>query len=215
MTRAGTDAGARYAGVVPNAGASVRMGRPKALLRVEGRTFLERTVGALRGGGCDPVYVVVAEGDADAAREAAAAGARVIDNPDPGEGPITSLRLALAALEELDGPVAGLAYLPVDHPLVRAETVRVLLTAAWEAEAPLALPVHEGERGHPAVFGSALFAELSDPELEGGARTVTHRHLGDALLVEVDDPGVLTDIDTPEVYEEAVGSPPHPGDARR
>lgn len=202
----------RYAGVIPSAGASVRMGRPKALLPVGDETFLARTIGALRGGGCDPVFVVVAEGDERAAREAASAGGRVLINPDPGEGPITSLRLAIAALED---SAAGLVYLPVDHPLVRADTVRALVEAAGSARAELTLPVHEGERGHPAIFGASLFRELSDPTLEGGARTVTYRHLDNALLVEVDDAGVLADIDTPEIYEEAIGAPPHPGDARR
>lgn len=214
MKRSGASGGAvaRFAGVVPSAGASVRMGRPKALLHVDGATFLERTVRTLRNGGCDPVFVVVAAGDEEAAREAAGAGARVIENPDPGEGPITSLRLALTAL---DDSAAGLVYLPVDHPLVRPETVRALLEAARVSGSSLALPVHEGERGHPAVFGASLFAELSDPALEGGARTVTYRHLDDALLVAVDDAGVLTDIDTPEAYEEALGLRPHPGDVRR
>lgn len=203
---------ARFAGVIPTAGASVRMGTAKALLRVEGASFLQRTVAALRGGGCDPVLVVVARGDERTPREAAAAGARVIVNPDPGEGPITSLRLAI---EELDDEVAGVVYLPVDHPLVRADTVRALLEAARAGGALLTLPVHGGERGHPAVFGAGLFAELSDPALEGGARTVTHRHLDRAVLVEVDDAGVLMDIDTPEVYEAAIGARMRPGDVRR
>jgi nicotine blue oxidoreductase len=188
------------------------MGRPKALLRVEGETFLERTVRALQGGGCDPVFVVVAEGDDPGEREAAATGARVLTNPDPGEGPITSLRVALA---ELDDSAVGLVYLPVDHPMVRADTVAALLAAARSSGAALTLPVYGSERGHPAVFGRSLFAELSDPSLEGGARTVTHRHLDDARLVEVDDAGVLTDIDTPEIYEAAIGGRPRPGDARR
>ena len=203
---------AGYAGVVPSAGASVRMGLPKALLPVGDETFMARTVSALRGGGCDAVFAVVAEGDERAALEAERAGATVLINPDPGEGPITSLRLALDAL---DDSAAGLVYLPVDHPLVDAATVRVLLEAARAADAALTLPVYQGERGHPAVFGAALFAELSDRDLEGGARTVTHRHLADALLVEVGDAGVITDIDTPEMYEEAMGSRPHPGDVRR
>jgi CTP:molybdopterin cytidylyltransferase MocA len=179
------------------------MGRPKALLRVGGETFLRRAVSSLRGGGCDPVFAVVVAGDATGAREAAAAGAQVLTNPDPGEGPITSLRLALDAAGDA---AEGLVYLPVDHPLVRPETVAALLTAARSAGAALTLPVHDGQRGHPAVFGAALFAELSDASLEGGARTVTHRHLADALLVGVDDPGVLTDIDTPEIYESVLAA---------
>jgi nicotine blue oxidoreductase len=177
------------------------MGRPKALLRVDGATFLSRTVRALRTGGCDPVLVVVAEGEEALTTEAEAAGARVLINPEPGEGPITSLRLALVALGD---SVAGIAYLPVDHPMVRAETVSTLLAAARAADAALTVPTHDGKRGHPAIFGAALFGELADPALEGGARTVVHRHMPRALLVDVDDAGVLTDIDTPEAYEAVV-----------
>ena len=188
-----------YAGVIPSAGASVRMGRPKALLPVQGETFLQRTVGALQGGGCAPVLVVVAKGESRLAAEAEAAGARVLINPDPGEGPITSLRIALAAL---DAPVPGIAYLPVDHPMVRAHTVARLLDAARTGGTLLTVPTHRGKRGHPAIFSASLFAELTDPALVGGARTVVHRHLERATKLEVDDPGVLVDIDTPDAYAE-------------
>jgi molybdenum cofactor cytidylyltransferase len=195
-----------YAGVIPSAGSSVRMGRPKALLPIEGETFLARTVRALREGGCDPVLVVVAQGQPELSERLAdvaeRAGGRVLLNPSPGEGPITSLRLAIRTLGD---SVEGLVYLPVDHPLVRPETVAVLLAEARVKRAALTLPTHRGERGHPAVFAAALFAELADPALEGGARVVVHRYLDHAVLIEVDDPGVLTDIDTPESYAAVVG----------
>jgi CTP:molybdopterin cytidylyltransferase MocA len=178
------------------------MGRPKAMLPLEGETFLQRTVRTLRAGGCDPVLVVVAAGEKQLAAEAERAGARVLFNPDPGEGPITSLRLALAAIGD---SVAGFAYLPVDHPMVRPATVATLLDAARSTGAKLTVPRHRGKRGHPAVFGAGLFAELADPTLEGGARTVVHRHLEGAVLVDVDDAGVLTDIDTPEAYAAVLG----------
>jgi len=194
-----------YAGVIPCAGRSTRMGRPKSLLRVGGASFLERTVRALREGGCHPVVVVVATDDEDAAREASTAGAQVLLNPDPGEGPVTSLRLAIDAI---DADAAGIVYLPVDHPMVRPDTVAALIAAARSAGSPLTLPSHKGKRGHPAVFGAALFAELTDPGLRGGARTVTHRHLDGALLLEVEDAGVLVDIDTPDMYEAVVGAGP-------
>ncbi|MGD8728448.1 MAG: phosphohydrolase, partial [Gemmatimonadota bacterium] len=73
-------------------------------------------------------------------------------------------------------------------------------------------PTYHGERGHPALFGQELFVELLDPDLEGGARTVVHRHLADALLVEVDDEGVVTDIDTPEIYRAVVDGTDDAGD---
>jgi CTP:molybdopterin cytidylyltransferase MocA len=200
-----------WVGVVPCAGASRRMGATKALLELEGRTFLERVVGALAAGGCASVLVVIPEGDDALAAAARAAGGEVLLNPDPGEGPITSLRLAIA---RVSGAAAGLAYLPVDHPIVRPATVARLLEAARESGAPLTVPALGGRRGHPAVFAASLFAELVDPELEGGARTVVHRRLGEARLVEVDDPGVLADVDTPDVYAALVASVDHPERAR-
>lgn len=190
----------RVAAVVPCAGSSTRMGTSKALLDAGGRSFLAAVVGALVGGGCDPVVVVVGPGQDDEARRAKAAGALVLDNPDPGEGPITSLRLALAVLE---GQAEGVAFLPVDHPLVTPETVATLVETLLSGDAPLVLPTFQDERGHPAVFRHTLFAELRDPALEGGARMVVHAHLDDATLVEVDDQGVVQDIDTPEAYRAA------------
>jgi CTP:molybdopterin cytidylyltransferase MocA len=196
------DASAVIAGVVPSSGSSTRMGKDKGLLQVGGRSFLRRTVDALTLGGCEPVLVVVAAGENELAREAAEAGASVLLNPEPGEGPITSLRIALAAL---DGSVDGVAHLPVDHPMVRAETVALLLAAARSTGSPHTLPLYRSKRGHPAIFGSELFPELLDPTLEGGANTGVHRHLPDARLVEVEDGGVVIAIDTPAAYQAVIG----------
>jgi CTP:molybdopterin cytidylyltransferase MocA len=179
------------------------MGRPKALLDAGGRSFVAAVVGSLVGGGCDPVVVVTGVAQPDVRRRAEAAGAFVLENPEPGEGPITSLRLALAAVGM---GVDGVAVLPVDHPAVRPETVAALLDAFAATGAPLVLPTLDGRRGHPALFHRRLFAELLDPGLEGGARAVVHRHQGEATLVEVEDPGILADIDTPEAYRAAFGA---------
>ena len=173
------------------------MGEPKGLLELAGRTFLARTVSALVEGGCDPVFVVVAVDEKELAAEAARAGAVVVENLAPGEGPITSLRLVLTLL---DSTVAGLAYLPVDHPMVRPETVSTLLQTARTNNALLTIPMIGDKRGHPALFSASLFSELSDLSLEGGARTVVHRHLEKATQLQVEDPGILVDVDTPEAY---------------
>ncbi|MDA0329318.1 MAG: nucleotidyltransferase family protein [Gemmatimonadetes bacterium] len=190
----------RIIGVVPASGSSLRMGRRKALLGLDGETFLQLVIRALADGGCESVLVVAGAGENLIADEARKCGATVLVNPDPGEGPITSLRIAL---DSLDDSVDGIAYLPVDHPLVRAETVRDLLDATTEAGADLTIPVVGEKRGHPTVFRRRLFAELLDPRLEGGARAVVHRHLESARLVPSEDSGAVRDIDTPEAYADA------------
>ncbi len=193
-------------GVVPAAGQSRRMGLPKASLDAGGATFLERVCAALREGGCRQVWVVVGAPEEPAATTALAAGwTRLLTNPDPGEGPITSIRVAL---HDTGPEVEGIVLLPVDHPLVRPATVRRVLDAAEEPGVDVAVAAYRGRRGHPAYFARTCFADLLDPALEGGARTVVHRHLERARVVETDDPGVVTDIDTPEAYEAAFGRPP-------
>jgi len=188
------------AGIVPCAGTSKRMGEPKALMEVSDKTFVQRAVDVLSFGGCAPVVVIVPN-DPDIKSAAHSTNAHVLVNHDPGEGPITSLRLAL---REMTAKLDGIIYLPVDHPLVRVDTIRKLLVVAKESLAPLVIPTYLGDRGHPSFFRANLFSELNDPALDGGARTVVHRHLSDATLIPVDDSGVLADIDTPESYEHAL-----------
>lgn len=189
---------AKVAGLVLAAGRSRRMGAPKPLLEIDGRTFMEAAVAALRDGGCDRVTAVVATPGSEAA--ARSAGADVAPGRPDGEQ-IDSLR---AGLDTLPTDVAAAAVLPVDHPRVRPTTVRALLTA-WRADPDAVVrPALDGRPGHPTVFPRRLWEELRAPDLARGARTVVEA--ARVVDVPVDDPGILLDIDTPEAYRRA-GAP--------
>lgn len=216
----GTTAGGRreggpdlpgVAGIVPAAGLSTRMGSSKPLLDAGGVAFVQRVVDALSGGGCDPVIVVVRHPDGPEAEMARGAGARVVVNPDPSDGPISSLRAALLHLDSSEGgegaetdvrKPTGCAFCPVDHPRIDRHTVARLLDVFRESGAPVVVPVYESRRGHPVLLRRTLFAELLEEELPEGARTVVRRHADDVLEVEVEDSGILVDIDTRREYRE-------------
>lgn len=173
------------------------MGEPKALLDAGGQSFLARILNSLRDGGANPLLVVVREIDDPIAHEAQAHGGTVVLNPDPSTGPVSSLQ---AGIRSLSVEAPGLLFAPVDHPLFAPETVRTLLHGFSETGAPLIVPAFEGWRGHPVLFSRALFPELLEDYLPEGARTVVRRYLEERVQLEVQDAGILTDIDTPEEY---------------
>ncbi len=199
--------GSAVAGVVPAAGRSARMGSPKALMKIGDGTFLSRVCGALTRAGCAPVVVVVRHLQDPTAAEARRLGARVVKNFDPEEGPISSIRVALAHLQATSDPaLLGLLLHPVDHPMVRSETIGEILRAFHRSRPLLAVPTVGDTTGHPVLFSRTLFQELETPDLPEGARAVVRRHRKGTLHVPVDDPGILADIDTPEEYERHLGS---------
>ena len=174
------------------------MGTHKALLDAGGRTFIERVIQTHRAGGCGRVLVALPALDGPLAAKAVEAGAQVVLNPSPEEGPIGSLR---AALRILDDSVEGVSFCPVDHPLVHEDTVRDLIDNFRQSQAPLVVPTFHGKRGHPVLFGRVLFEELLSDTLAEGARTVVHRHLEATVSVPVADEGTVIDIDDMTSYQ--------------
>ena len=173
------------------------MGTHKAMLDAGGRTFIERVVHAHRAGGCGRVLVALPTLDGAISAKAVEAGAQVVLNPSPEEGPIGSLR---ASLRILDDHVEGVSFCPVDHPLIHEDTVRTLIDVFQQGQAPVVVPTFNGKRGHPVLFRRVLFDELLDDALQEGARTVVHRYLDDTESVPVDDEGTVIDIDNMTAY---------------
>ena len=193
----------KVAGIVLAAGRSARMGRPKSLLEIGDRTFLERAIGILERGGCTDVIAVLARGEAEgrAGELARAHGAKPVESP--GGEQIDSLRMGLAAVP---AGAAAAVVLPVDHPLADALTVAVLIGEYEATGAPIVRPVYHDRPGHPILLARVLWPELADPTLEQGARDVIHHHAEEIHDVPIDDRGVTVDVDTPADYQREIGS---------
>jgi molybdenum cofactor cytidylyltransferase len=193
-------------GIVLAGGTSSRMGRPKALLPVgaNGETFLDRVTRTLLDGGVDEVLVVVGA-DAEAIRAQAKETARVsiIQNPDYEQGQLTSLLVGLRRIDR--SAASGALVTLIDIPLVSADTVRTLMTAHRTEAASIVRPVSNGRHGHPVIFHSRLFDELSRADPSIGAKLVVRAHAADTLEVMVEDEGAFIDIDTREDYERWIG----------
>jgi molybdenum cofactor cytidylyltransferase len=177
------------------------MGSPKALLRVPGstETFLDRLISVLREH-CAPVIVVLGH-EAERIRAGAAreSEAVFVVNGQYRDGQLSSLQ---CGLRELPQDAEGFLFTPVDIPLVAPATVAALARAFAQegGRALVAIPCFEGRRGHPVCCARELGAELLRLAPGAQARDVIYRHAARTCYVDVDDPGVLRDIDDPETY---------------
>jgi len=189
------------------AGSSKRIGQPKQLLPLNGKPLIAHGLETLLSSGVHEVVVVLGPQAWEIARivgetaERAAPGSKVgtVVNDAPGSDMAASVRKGLTALRR---DVSGVLVFPADHPLVTAGTVRRLIDVHRMVPADIVVPVRQGRRGHPALFpADCLRRELT----EGRTLRDLARAAGEAVtLVEVDDEGVVLDVDTMEDYRRIV-----------
>jgi molybdenum cofactor cytidylyltransferase len=195
------------AGVILAAGRSSRMGRSKALLPCgpDEETFVHRLARAFCDGGLQEALVV---GRADdlalrTAVDTMTVPARFVENANADAGQLSSL---LAGLSAADRPgVRAVLVAPVDCPLITADTVASLLAVFGSTHAPIVRACHRGRHGHPVLFARAVFDELRRADPAMGAKAVLRAHEDAVVNIEVDDPGVVRDVDTPEDYRALFG----------
>ncbi|MSP59159.1 MAG: nucleotidyltransferase family protein [Myxococcales bacterium] len=183
--------------IVLAAGASTRMGSPKALLDLDGATFMSRIAVTARAAGTAGVMIVIGPPDGAAIKAKLPPGTVSVWNPDPSPGMLTSVQSAVSSL-----PSNTLAILlwPVDLPRVKQETVRRILDGA---PGKIIVPRHAGKGGHPVRVPRTLFAAIAGLPAEAGLRGLLEEHRASVVYVDVEDAGVVEDIDTPAEHAQA------------
>ncbi|HEY0962700.1 MAG TPA: nucleotidyltransferase family protein [Pseudomonadales bacterium] len=188
MTRAPAGVGC----IVLAAGSATRFGSDKRLAEFAGDTLLARTLATLNSVFTQRVLVLRAD---DATDETLARRFGkdwlVVRATDAGKGMGNSLAAAMACTADWNGAVVALADMPFVRPVTCA-TIAARLTADT-----LVVPFHRGQRGNPVGIGSRYFSELATLRGDRGARELFERHAAALVKLDVDDPGILRDIDTP------------------
>lgn len=190
------------AAVILSAGASSRMGRPKALLPYREGTFLEHLIAVTRHPRIGVTRVVLGAGAEVIRAMAKLDPSIVVLNAKWEQGQLSSICAGVRSLEGLD--TEGMVLCPVDHPLVSARLVSELVERFDEEKKAVVLPTFKGRRGHPVIFSSALYAELLGAPADKGARVVVWAHSAEVLEVPTDEEGVVLNLNDPEMLKRAM-----------
>jgi molybdenum cofactor cytidylyltransferase len=183
------------------------MGYPKPLLRIGNESFISRTTTIVLATVSRVVIVLGAH--ADRIRPAIVRDPRisVAENPNYGSGQLSSLKVGLA--EAVGGGTDAVIVHLADHPLVTVATFRAVVGEYSETQQPIVIARFRGRRGHPVIFDHSVFAELMAAPEDQGARVVVNADPQRVHYVDVEDPGVVLDLDTPADLAQA-GLPPPP-----
>jgi molybdenum cofactor cytidylyltransferase len=196
------------AGLIPAAGHSRRMGRPKLALPLRGRTVLEHVVAALVEAGVAPVLVVLGPHVAELGDPARAAGAEVLLLPEATPDMRATVERGLAWLEAArPGPEDDWLLVPADHPALDAGVIRGLIAAPREPGRSIVVPTWQGRRGHPTLIGWGHVAGIRAHPAGEGLNAYLRGQAALTLEVPAAGPAVVEDLDTPEDYERLLGRP--------
>ena len=184
----------RSIAIVTAAGSAERFGGKKMLADVGGEPMLDRTIRCLLEGGVSEVIVVVGtDSRAELERDVEAmndARVRPVENRDPARGMFSSIQ---EAVRTASGDV--LLVLPGDMPFVKADTVRSVLLE-WTKRRGIVSPRYNGKRGHPVALPLGLRDEILATPATSNLHDVIKRHLDQRTDLDVDDPGIVKDVDT-------------------
>ena len=181
-------------GIILSAGASTRMGSHKALLKIQNKTFLDIAIENQIQSGADPVVVILGALIEPLKQIAEKHQAQIAINQNWEKGQQSSLKIGLASLPENTLAIVSL----IDHPKVSLETYKLLVEKAQDFNDVIIQPTFQQKTGHPLILkGHPVDLLKTHPLIEGGTKKVLESIQNLIIKVEVSDPFILQDLDTP------------------
>ncbi|MDQ5986230.1 MAG: Molybdenum cofactor guanylyltransferase [Syntrophus sp. SKADARSKE-3] len=210
------------AALILAAGTSSRMGTLKPLMSIGKETLIERAARLFREAGITEIVAVLGHEAERIMPALVQSGVCPVINADYSDGMFSSVQTGVRAFPPY---CRAFFLLPVDMPLVRSETIGLLLESFTLASLPalnlekaevkgegggkyglVCRPCYQDRRGHPPLISTALIPDILAFDKPGGLRAVIAFHCRRIVDVLCDDPGILIDIDTPDDYERHIRS---------
>lgn len=186
--------------VIAAAGMSSRMGEFKPLMKLGNGTFLSIIIETFQTAGVSE-FIIVTGNCADKIRDSLL-DERItfVHNPDYAKTDMfTSVKLGLAAAGE-----SNVLFSTADSPVFSPCTVKKILLRAGNTKSDVIIPAYNGEHGHPVYISRECIDKILMFSGEGGLRSAIASAAGNKTIVDLSDPGVCMDADTPDDYERLV-----------
>lgn len=191
--------GANWA-IILAAGSSRRMGSQKLLLPFTGSTIIETVIDNVLASSIEHVMVVLGPKQEEILKVIGDRPVQYCHNPEHEKGMLSSIICGIRALP--GDAVSALIFLG-DQPGIPPAVTNTVINAYNEELFGIVIPVYNHRRGHPLLVDMKYRNEIEKLDLEEGLRALRHHFPQDVLEVEVDEPGILVDIDTREDYKNA------------
>lgn len=190
--------------IILAAGASSRMGMPKQLLMIEGKTLIKRVSEIAMDTPCYPIVTVLGANRALIRKELEKMPITIIDNPQWENGMSSSIKMGLAGAYMTQKAIDAVIFLTVDMPFVSVKLVNEMLTKAIEnPDSQIVACSYEKQVGIPVLFKRSLFNDLLELKGDEGAKKVVLKNKDKTTLV--DFPDGKFDLDTIDEYWNFVG----------
>ena len=176
------------------------MGSQKLLLPFGKSTIIETVVDNVLNSSIDHVMVVLGANQKEIRDILSNRPLQFCHNREHEKGMLSSVKCGIRALP--DNAVTALIYLG-DQPGIPPSVTNSVIEAYAEELFGIVIPVFTHRRGHPLLVDMKYRNKIEELDLEQGLRSLRHHFPEDVLEVEVEEPGILIDIDTPADYKKA------------
>lgn len=183
--------------IILAAGFSSRMEAFKPLPPLGGTPMIEKTIGSFFQAGLEDVRVVIGYRAGEIIPVLIRLGVLPIVNEDYPSGMYSSIQAGVRTLKKKD---VAFFLLPGDIPLIRPETLTEMVLVFFKENVGILYPTFKGRRGHPPLVSALYRDHILSEEPAGGLKSLLASHEGEAMEIEVDDGGILIDLDTPQDY---------------
>ena len=189
-------------GIILAAGNSTRMGKDNKLLRnVGGASLVRNTAIEMLSSDLDCCSIVLGYQSDKVAAVIKDLSINLILNPLWEEGQASSLK---AALNSLDTSYSDLLVMLGDLPGVTSKHINKIIEEHLltnNRKSKITIPSFNGRKGNPVIWGRSFFPDLSNLQGDVGGRALFSQHPAAINLLDMEDPAVVTDTDTPEDFE--------------